>query len=287
MIASGTAAFGSDLRQVVGSVDGVARCAPRSRASARSVATRASSRRPSSSSSPTERPDVVGGSADLAPSNNTLIADVDTTSRLSDPRRAQYVRFGIREHAMGAILNGTQSARRTCAGSAGRSSRSPTTCGRRCAWRRSWSTPSVYVWTHDSIFLGEDGPTHQSDRAPRRASGRFPGLDVVAASSDPCRDGRGVAGTPINRTDGPTALDPHAPGPGNPRLVSPIGDAVASVAGMSRRATATMSCCDRCHPVPRYRSPKTAADTPGGPRVHLGAGRLRSLASNSSTAQTD
>lgn len=114
-------------------------------------------------------PFVVGGSADLAPSTNTLIKDAGSVSRAKgeekapppvDTFKSRNLHFGIREHAMGAIVNGM------------------TLYG---AWRCYGATflifsdymrpsvrlaalmgiPSIFVYTHDSVFLGEDGPTHQ------------------------------------------------------------------------------------------------------------------------------
>lgn len=103
-------------------------------------------------------PWLVGGSADLAPSTNTLIDA--SPSVAPDNFSGRNLHFGVREHAMGAILNGMAlfgafrpygatflifsdymrpSIRLACL----------------------MNLPVVYVFTHDSIFLGEDGPTHQ------------------------------------------------------------------------------------------------------------------------------
>jgi transketolase len=117
----------------------------------------------------TVAPFLVGGSADLAPSTNTLIKDAGSIERSkgsekslpsADTFKGRNLHFGIREHAMGAIVNGM------------------TLYG---AWRSYGATflifsdymrpsvrlaalmgiPSIFVYTHDSVFLGEDGPTHQ------------------------------------------------------------------------------------------------------------------------------
>jgi len=114
-------------------------------------------------------PFVIGGSADLAPSTNTLIKDATSVERPKgeeghapkfDLFKGRNLHFGIREHGMGAIVNGL-----TLYGS----------------WRAYGATflifsdymraavrigclmniPSIFVYTHDSVFLGEDGPTHQ------------------------------------------------------------------------------------------------------------------------------
>ena len=114
-------------------------------------------------------PFVAGGSADLAPSTSTLIKDAGSVERpkgaegnapAADIFKGRNLHFGIREHAMGAVVNGM-----TLYGS----------------WRAYGATflifsdymraavrigclmniPSIFVYTHDSVFLGEDGPTHQ------------------------------------------------------------------------------------------------------------------------------
>ena len=84
------------------------------------------------------------------------------------------------------------------------SSASPTTCGRRCASRRSTELPVIFVWTHDSIGLGEDGPTHQpiehcmSLRAMPRHDGDPPRRRQ--------RDGGGLAGDHASTARAPIGL---------------------------------------------------------------------------------
>lgn len=112
-------------------------------------------------------PFVVGGAADLSPSTNTLMKKSGSIERKNADQppslevfKGRNLHFGIREHAMGAMLNGM-----TLYGS----------------WRAYGATflifsdymrptirlaalmniPSIFVYTHDSVFLGEDGPTHQ------------------------------------------------------------------------------------------------------------------------------
>lgn len=120
-------------------------------------------------------PNLVGGSADLAPSNNTVLKNLPSVA----PGRfdGRNLHFGIREHAMGAVLNGM---------------------ALHGGWRVYGATflvfsdylkpalrlaslmrlPVIYVMTHDSIFLGEDGPTHQpvEQLAALRS---IPGVTVV------------------------------------------------------------------------------------------------------------
>ena len=100
---------------------------------------------------------LLGGSADLSESNGTLIADAGSYS--SKNYAGRNVHFGIREHAMGAILNGLALfGLRPYGGTF-----LVFSDYMRGAVRLSalMNLPVTYVWTHDSIGLGEDGPTHQ------------------------------------------------------------------------------------------------------------------------------
>jgi transketolase len=103
-------------------------------------------------------PELIGGSADLAGSNNTDIADAGDFS--ADDRLGRNLRFGVREHAMGAICNGM-------ALHGGFIPYAATflvfTDYARPAIRLSALMGQKVIWvmTHDSIGLGEDGPTHQ------------------------------------------------------------------------------------------------------------------------------
>jgi transketolase len=102
-------------------------------------------------------PHLVGGSADLATSNNTDIEGAGDVER--DQYDGRNLRYGVREHAMGAITNGL--------GLHGFRSYGGTflvfSDYMRGAVRLSalMKLPSIWIWTHDSIGLGEDGPTHQ------------------------------------------------------------------------------------------------------------------------------
>jgi len=103
-------------------------------------------------------PLILGGSADLTPSNNTRFAGaVDFEKNTRDGR---YIRYGVREHAMGAILNGISVSRllRAYGGTFLVFSDYMRGAVRVAALSHY---PSIFVWTHDSIGLGEDGPTHQ------------------------------------------------------------------------------------------------------------------------------
>ncbi|MGW6693088.1 transketolase [Rhodococcus sp. NPDC054953] len=112
-------------------------------------------------------PELWGGSADLAGSNNTTIDGSDsfgpTSISTKDWTAQPYGRtlhFGIREHAMGSILNGIalHGPTRPYGGTFLVFSDYMRPAVRLAALM---GTPAVYVWTHDSIGLGEDGPTHQ------------------------------------------------------------------------------------------------------------------------------
>ena len=147
-----------------------------------------------------ERPDVIGGSADLASSNNTLIKSSHNFTK--EDRSGRNIRFGVREHAMGAIVNGitVHGGMRAYGGTFLTFSdymRGAIRLG------SMMGIPSVWVFTHDSIFLGEDGPTHQSIEhvAALRA---IPNLWVIRPGT--AAEVAGAWEMALNRTEGPTAL---------------------------------------------------------------------------------
>ncbi|OQA42290.1 MAG: Transketolase 1 [Chloroflexi bacterium ADurb.Bin325] len=103
-------------------------------------------------------PTLIGGSADLTPSNNTRfkgVADVKPGDFAG-----RYIRFGIREHAMGAMLNGMalHGGVHPYGGTFLVFSDYMRGAVRLTAIMRA---PVIFVWTHDSVGVGEDGPTHQ------------------------------------------------------------------------------------------------------------------------------
>jgi transketolase len=129
-------------------------------------------------------PELWGGSADLAESNNTTIENarsfvpqVHSTHEWDGDRYGRVLHFGIREHAMAAIVNGIvlHGNTRAFGGTFLIFSDYMRPAVRLAALMKA---PSIYVWTHDSVALGEDGPTHQpiEQLAALRA---IPGLDVV------------------------------------------------------------------------------------------------------------
>ncbi len=121
------------------------------------IATRAASEAVIAVRRPTRCPHLIGGSADLATSTNTDIADGGDVEKGSYDGRN--LRFGVREHGMGAILNGLcLHGLRAYGGDVLHVLGLHAGAVRLAALMR---LPSMWVWTHDSVGLGEDGPTHQ------------------------------------------------------------------------------------------------------------------------------
>ena len=163
-------------------------------------------------------PELWGGSADLAESNNTTIEGGGSFLPAGSPLPGaspygRILHFGIREHAMGAILNGIalDGLTRPFGGTFLVFSDYMRGAVRLAALMQ---VPSTFVWTHDSIGLGEDGPTHQpvehlwSLRA-------IPGLAVVrpadanetSAAWHAILGQRGPAGIVLTRQNVPTVVD--------------------------------------------------------------------------------
>jgi transketolase len=129
-------------------------------------------------------PELWGGSADLAESNLTTINGAKSfvpaewsTHEWSGDQFGRVLHFGIREHAMGSILNGIvlHGNTRAFGGTFLIFSDYMRPAVRLAALMK---VPSIFVWTHDSVALGEDGPTHQpiEQLSTLRA---IPGLDIV------------------------------------------------------------------------------------------------------------
>lgn len=145
-------------------------------------------------------PELIGGSADLAPSNNTKIEGVPAFQKESPAGRNFH--FGVREHAMGSILNGM-------AVFGGVIPYGATFLVfadyMRAAIRLAALShyPAIFIFTHDSVGLGEDGPTHQP--VEHLTSLRLiPNLVVIRpADANETAQAWKVA---ISRRDGPTAL---------------------------------------------------------------------------------
>jgi transketolase len=145
-------------------------------------------------------PDMIGGSADLAPSNNTIIKDAPDFQKNSYDGRN--IRFGVREHAMGAIANGlsVHGGFRPFCGTFLVFSDYMRPAVRLSALMQA---PVIYIFTHDSLAVGEDGPTHQpvEHLASLRA---IPNLLVIRpADANESNEAWKIAITSENR---PTAL---------------------------------------------------------------------------------
>jgi transketolase len=144
-------------------------------------------------------PMLVGGSADLTPSNNTQ------PKGAVDVRRGEYagsyLRFGIREHGMGAVMNGLAlHGLRSYGGTFLIFSDYMRPAIRLAA---IMNLPVVYVFTHDSIGLGEDGPTHQPVEH-LTALRAIPNLAVIRPAD--ANETAAAWKTALERKDGPTAL---------------------------------------------------------------------------------
>lgn len=144
-------------------------------------------------------PTLIGGSADLTPSNNTRPTEADEIKR--DDYSGRYIHFGVREHSMGSIMNGLAlHGMRPYGGTFLIFSDYMRPTIRLAAMM---GLPVVYVFTHDSIGLGEDGPTHQpvEHLTSLRA---IPNLVVIRpADGNETSTAWKVA---LDRSNGPTAL---------------------------------------------------------------------------------
>ena len=172
-----------DRLVVNGLPDGWTDALPKWEVGDKDVATRSASGKVLSALGPV-LPELWGGSADLAGSNNTTMdgaasfgpTGISTKNWSANPY-GRTLHFGIREHAMGAILSGIvrHGPTRAYGGTFLQFADYMRPAVRLAALMK---TDPIYVWTHDSIGLGEDGPTHQpiEHLAALRA---IPDLDVV------------------------------------------------------------------------------------------------------------
>jgi transketolase len=188
--------------------DGWTDALPEFPADAKGIATRAASGKVLDALAPI-LPELWGGSADLAESNNTtmkgepsFIPSEYATKAFPGNEYGRTLHFGIREHGMGSILNGitADGGTRPYGGTFLVFSDYMRGAVRLSALMK---LPVIYVWTHDSIGLGEDGPTHQpiEHLSALRA---IHGLDVVrpADANETAWAWRGA----LEHTDRPTAL---------------------------------------------------------------------------------
>lgn len=144
-------------------------------------------------------PTLVGGSADLTPSNNTRTPDAREIQK--GDFSGTYIHFGVREHGMGSIMNGLAlHGLRPYGGTFLIFSDYMRPTIRLAAMM---GLPVIYVFTHDSIGLGEDGPTHQPIEQVTSLRA-IPNLLVLRPA-----DGNETAQAwkvALSRNDGPTAL---------------------------------------------------------------------------------
>jgi transketolase len=154
-------------------------------------------------------PELWGGSADLAESNLTTMEGEPSfvpsefqTSMWQGGPHGRTLHFGIREHGMGAILNGiaVHGGTRPYGGTFLQFSDYMRPAVRLAAMMEQ---PVTYVWTHDSIGLGEDGPTHQPIEHLWSLR-NIPGLDVVRPAD--ANETAVAWRTILQRTDHPAGL---------------------------------------------------------------------------------
>ncbi|WP_378101467.1 transketolase [Cellulomonas sp. T2.31MG-18] len=174
----------------------------------KAVATRAASGDVLSALAPV-LPELWGGSADLAGSNNTtmkgepsFIPSKRSTKEFAGDEYGRTLHFGIREHAMGAIVSGIvlHGLTRAYGGTFLQFSDYMRGSVRLASLM---GIPTVYVWTHDSIGLGEDGPTHQPVEH-LTALRAIPGLAVVRPAD--ANETAAAWRATLERTDGPVGL---------------------------------------------------------------------------------
>ncbi len=179
--------------------DGLAAMIPAPAPDPKGMATRAASGKALNALAPA-LPELMGGSADLTPSNQTAIKDASDFT--PEARGGRYLRFGVREHAMGQILNGLAlhgglipygGTFLVFADYMRPPIRLAALMGQRV----------IYIFTHDSIGVGEDGPTHQP--VEHLASLRAIPKLVVLRPADASETNQAWL-VALERTNGPTAM---------------------------------------------------------------------------------
>ena len=145
-------------------------------------------------------PNLVGGSADLASSNKTTMPDLGEFGKSN--RKGQTINFGVREHGMAGVTNGLTlhgGLRSFCA------TFLTFVDYMRPAVRLAalMKLPVIYVFTHDSIYVGEDGPTHQPIEQVESLR-IIPNLTVLRPGD--AEEANLAWQMALERTDGPTAL---------------------------------------------------------------------------------
>jgi transketolase len=148
-------------------------------------------------------PLLVGGSADLYGSTLNYIGDIKTTDDFKPGHRSgRNIRFGIREHGMCSILSGIE-AHGIFRASGATFLVFADYCRPPIRLAALSHLPVIYIFTHDSVGVGEDGPTHQPvETIPGLRV--IPNLDVMRPADPEETAGAYVAA--LERTDGPTLL---------------------------------------------------------------------------------
>ena len=187
-------------------------------------------------------PWLMGGSADLAPSTKTRLTFDGAGDFFADSPAGRNLHFGIREHAMAAVLNGMALVKVRAYGSTFLIFSDYA----RGALRLSalMELPVVYVFTHDSIGVGEDGPTHQPiEQLPSLRA--VPGLIVLRpADANEVAEAWKVIMKTAPRAGGPHSYPP-SPADDRPEQVRfGLGSGRRSVCpGRLRRTVSPRYCC--------------------------------------------
>ena len=188
--------------------DGWTKALPEFKPDAKGIATRKASGDVLQALAPV-LPELWGGSADLAESNNTtmegepsFVPPEHATKAFPGDWYGRTLHFGIREHGMGSIMNGIvlHGGTRPYGGTFLVFSDYMRPAVRLAALMK---LPVIYVWTHDSIGLGEDGPTHQPIEH-LTALRAIPGLSVVRPAD--ANETAWAWRVALEHTDGPTAF---------------------------------------------------------------------------------
>jgi transketolase len=168
-------------------------------ADAKGIATRKASGNALDAVAP-QIPGVIGGTADLGPSNLTAFKGYNPIQK--GDFSGNYVHYGIREHAMGSIMNGMY-LHGSIIPYAGTFLVFSDYCRPAIRMAALMHVPAIYVFTHDSIGLGEDGPTHQP--IEHLAALRAIPNNMVLRPAD-ANETSAAWNIALTRTDGPTCL---------------------------------------------------------------------------------
>ena len=198
-------------------------------------------------------PELIGGSADLTPSNNTRVKNTGAVQR--DNFNGRYVHFGVREHGMAAAMNG-MALHGGIIPYGGTFLTFSDYCRPAIRLAALMKCRTIFIMTHDSIGLGEDGPTHQPvEHVPALAH------DPQPAGLPPGRRGRdgGMLGHRAEEQAPPVAAraDPPESGDGPDRAHRP--KTCRPRAAISWRPPMASGRSPSSPPAPRSRSPSTPA----------------------------